>query len=94
MITVYRPDGVAELKHKIDAQECVRLCGYSMTPPKEAVVVKEEPKVVVPDVDVAKMSADELREYLTSKGVEFHHLTGEGKLRTLVQKYLDEQAVI
>ena len=97
MLVVYSPEGKEEKKHRIDAQECIARCGYTLTPPSNVVVAKvEEVEVVkaeeatsVPDVDVSKMTADEMREYLSSKGVEFHHLTGEPKLRTLVQKYLD-----
>jgi hypothetical protein len=40
MITVYRPDGVAELKEPVDARECVAHCGYSLEP----VVVIELPE--------------------------------------------------
>lgn len=33
MITVYRPDGVAEQKDPIDARECIEHCGYTQEPP-------------------------------------------------------------
>lgn len=52
MITVYRPDGVAEQKETVDARECVAHCGYSLEP----VLVIELPEAV-DSASVAKRKA-------------------------------------
>lgn len=56
IVTVYDPEGNAHEKESIDAIECVKECGWSLSPPE---VAKEE------------VTRDEMKAFLIEKGVEF-----------------------
>lgn len=56
IVTVYDLDGQPHERESIDAFECVRECGWSMSAPVE---IAEDP------------ARDEMKSFLTDKGVAF-----------------------
>lgn len=94
---VYRPDGTSVEKDPVDARECVSHCGFTFEPPEkqdkqpETVIGLQSEKVIqitdnTESKDFDAMTSNELKSYLDSKGVKFHHLAGHNKLVQLAKE--------